>query len=496
MTVFFRLTLLALLFSNPLLFSRAESEFTIIYAAEMAEANHPEANFSHLATLLKQSRSNSSPTFFLFGGGSIGPSPLGFFDRGAHIIDILNSLEPDAMAVSHRDFAYLSEELSQRAYEAAFPLVLSNLYDPMTEDNLDGLVDSILVQQADIKLGVIALVAPYVVQQYAQNRLHVTPAEQAISRQAARLKAQGAHLVVLMHTIELDFLPELLTNGTLDLAFRNNYDGQQLLRDHPRLVLQQQLNQAVVVTAEVDLDYQLDKLTTTYIDLATLPADPDIARKIVDHTQRLQLLLQEPLGRTAVSFTTLRQEVRNTENAFANFVADTLKNYTGAQLAFFNSGTIRGVQDYPAGSMLTRGDILAELPFRNTPVLLQLSGLDLLSIFEHGLSGLDNQRGFFLQVSGFTLLFDSTAPIGSRVIKLLVNGDPVINSKMYNVATLEYLAEGGDGFEILEKRSKLNYFNPSDRNIADIVAAAIKKQQTIKLIKDGRLQDISKQGQP
>ncbi|WP_372625270.1 bifunctional UDP-sugar hydrolase/5'-nucleotidase [Arsukibacterium sp.] len=496
MTVLFRLVLLVLLLSNPLLFSRAESEFTIIYAAELAEVNHSQANFSQLATLLQQTRNKNTPTFFLFGGGSIGPSPLGFFDRGAHIIDILNSLAPDAMAVSHRDFVYLSEELSQRAYEAAFPLVLSNLYDPMTEGNLDGLVDSILVQQADIKLGVIALVAPYVIQQYALDRLQVTPAEQAIALQAAKLKAQGANLVVLMHTIELDFLPRLLEKGTIGLAFRNNYDGKQLLPNQPNIILQQQLNQAIIVEADLQADHQLENLTSTYIELTTLPAEPDIARKIATHTQRLQLLLQEPLGRTELNFTTRRDDVRNRENAFANFVADTLKNYTDAQLAFFNSGTIRGVKDYPAGTLLTRGDILAELPFRNTPVLLQLSGQDLVSIFEHGLSGLDNQRGYFLQVSGFTLLFDSTAPAGSRVIKLLVNGDPVVSTKMYNVATLEYLAEGGDGFETLEKRSKLNFFNPSDRNIADIVAAAIKNQQSIKLETEGRLQDISQQGKP
>ncbi|MAD75363.1 MAG: hypothetical protein CML20_11335 [Rheinheimera sp.] len=496
MIVFFRLVLLALLLSNPLLLSHAETEFTIVYAAEMAEANHPEANFSQLATLLQQARRKSTPTFFLFGGSSLGPSPLGFFDRGAHIIDILNSLEPDAMAVSHRDFAFLSEELSQRAYEAAFPLVLSNLYDPMTEGNLDGLVDSILVQQGDIKLGVIALVAPYVIQQYALDRLQVTPAEQAITLQAAKLKAQGANLVVVMHTTELDFLPDLLAKGTINLAFRNNYDGKQLLPNQPNIILQQQLNQAVIVEAKLDTDLKLDKLKTSYIDLATLPAEPEIARKIATHTQRLQLLLQEPLGHTVLDFTTRRDDVRNRENAFANFVADTLRNYTDAQLAFINSGTIRGVKDYPAGTLLTRGDILAELPFRNTPVLLQLSGQDLVSIFEHGLSGLDNQRGFFLQVSGFTLLFDSTAPAGNRVVKLLVNGDPVISDKMYNVATVEYLAEGGDGFEILEKRSKLNFFNPSDRNIADIIAAAIKKQQTITLVTDGRLHDISQQAKP
>ncbi|WP_213995704.1 5'-nucleotidase C-terminal domain-containing protein [Arsukibacterium sp.] len=486
----------ALLLSNPLLSSRAESDFTIIYAAEMAEANHPQANYAHLASLLAQHRNSDTPVFFLFGGGSIGPSPLGFFDRGAHIIDILNTLDPDAMAVSHRDFAYFPEELSQRAYEAAFPLVLSNLYDPITEGNLDGLVDSILVQQGDIKLGVIALVAPYVIQQYALERLQVTSTEQAILVQAANLKALGANLLVLMHTTELDFLPGLLADGTIQLAFRNNYDGQQLLPDQPDIILQQELNQALVVNAELVAEQQLQNLQTHAIDLATLPAKPEVARQIREHSQRLQLLLQEPLGRSTVAFTTRRDEVRNRENAFANFVADTLKNYTGAELAFVNSGTIRGVRDYPADTMLTRGDILAELPFRNTPVLLELSGSDLLGIFEHGLSGLDNQRGFFLHSSGVTLRFDSTAPSGNRVKELLVNGEAVVRTKMYKGATLQYLAEGGDGFTILNKRSKLNFFNPSDRNIADIVAAAIKKQQNIELITDGRLQDVSRQEQP
>jgi len=490
------MSLLLMLIGGAGFYSQAKPDFTIIYTAEMAEANHPEANYAHLASLLAQQRNNQTPVFFLFGGGSIGPSPLGFFDRGAHIIDILNTLEPDAMAVSHRDFAYFSEELSQRAYEAAFPLVLSNLYDPMTEGNLDGLVDGIIVQQGEIKLGVIALVAPYVIQQYGLERLTVTDAKQAILLQAAKLKAQGANLLVLMHTAELDFVPELLADGTIQLAFRNNYDSQQLLPDQPDIILQHKLNQALLVNAELVAEYQLNKLQTQYIDLATMPAEPEVAGQIKEHSQRLQMLLQEPLGRSSFAFTTRREEVRNNENAFANFVADTLKNYTGAELAFVNSGTIRGAKDYPAGTILTRGDILAELPFRNTPVLLELSGQDLLSIFEHGLSGLDNQRGFFLHSSGVSLRFDSTAPSGKRITSLQINGKPVVNSKVYKVATLQYLAEGGDGFEILNKRGQLSFFNPNDRNIADIIATEIKKQQIIELVIDGRLRDVSQLGQP
>tara|TARA_R110002126_G_scaffold163110_3_gene311031 strand:- start:4280 stop:5767 length:1488 start_codon:yes stop_codon:yes gene_type:complete len=493
---FLRFVLVAMLLNCTAIAGVAASDFRIIFSAEMSEADDPQANYAHLASLLVQHRQHKTPTFFLFGGGSIGPSPLGFFDRGAHVIDILNTLQPDAMAVSHRDFAYFSEELSQRAYEAAFPLVLSNLYDPMTEGNLDGLVDSIVVQQGDIKLGIIALVAPYVIQQYGLERLKIEPAEQAVLQQVSALKTQGADILVVLHTTELPFLPAMLANETIQLAFRNNYDGQQLLPDHPRLILQQEQYQAVVVNASLAADHSFVLNHTDYIDLTTLSPEPAIASQINDHSKRLQLLLQEPLGRSTDYFTTRRDNVRNRENAFANFVADALKRYTGAELALINSGTVRGVRDYPAGTILTRGDILAELPFRNTPVLLELSGQDLINVFEHGLTGLDNQRGFFLHGSGYTLHFDSQAPAGKRIVRLLINDEPVLASQIYKVATLQYLAEGGDGFDMLNKRSKLSFFNPSDRNIADIVAAAIKQQKDVSLTTDGRLVDINEQAQP
>ncbi|WP_416305120.1 hypothetical protein [Neptunicella sp. SCSIO 80796] len=161
-----------LLTSSPL-FASTETA-TIIFTGNMPEVTVPGlGGYAELGTLLKQTRTQHQPTFFLFSGASLGPSSLSTLDRGSHIIDILNTLEPDAMAVSKREFSYFEDELSLRSYEAAFPLVSSNIYDPLTQGNLDGLVNSAIIEKGQYRLGVLSIVDQSVIEEYAVKRLQI-----------------------------------------------------------------------------------------------------------------------------------------------------------------------------------------------------------------------------------------------------------------------------------------------------------------------------------
>jgi 5'-nucleotidase/UDP-sugar diphosphatase len=94
----------------------ADNNISIIFAAEMRDITDPVAGrYAELKTLVQSQRNHTPKTFLLFGGGSIGPSALSNLDRGAHIIDILNSVEPDAMGVSKREFTFSEDNLSLRA---------------------------------------------------------------------------------------------------------------------------------------------------------------------------------------------------------------------------------------------------------------------------------------------------------------------------------------------------------------------------------------------
>ena len=66
--------------------------------------------------------------------------------------------------------------------------------------------------------------------------------------------------------------------------------------------------------------------------------------------------------------------MRSQEAAIGNLIADAMRKAVGADVAITNGGGIRADREYAAGSKLTRGDILAELPFGNKTVKLELAG--------------------------------------------------------------------------------------------------------------------------
>ena len=86
------------------------------------------------------------------------------------------------------------------------------------------------------------------------------------------------------------------------------------------------------------------------------------------------------------------------------------------------------------------------MPFDNRVVILEISGAALRRAIENGLSQLPNPGGRFPQVSGLTIEADPSRPPGSRVLSIKVGDAPLDESKMYRVATNDFLARGGDGY--------------------------------------------------
>jgi hypothetical protein len=74
-----------------------------------------------------------------------------------------------------------------------------------------------------------------------------------------------------------------------------------------------------------------------------------------------------------------------------------------ADAVVINGGGIRGGKVYPPGTAITRRDILAELPFGNRVILVEIRGQDIWRAIENGLSQLPDPAGRFPQVSGLTI---------------------------------------------------------------------------------------------
>jgi 5'-nucleotidase / UDP-sugar diphosphatase len=125
-------------------------------------------------------------------------------------------------------------------------------------------------------------------------------------------------------------------------------------------------------------------------------------------------------------------------------------------VALINGGSIRADSIISAGRLTTR-DVLGILPFKNKVVKLEITGAELRSMLEHGVarSAEDSEPGRFPQVSGVRFTFDASRAAGSRVMDVTVNGLPLDDKKKYTLATTNFLADGGDGYAVLQGKRML-----------------------------------------
>lgn len=471
---------------------------TIVFDAEIPNINDEESgSYAQLAYLVNQQRQQKHQVAFLFGGESLAPSLLSSMDRGSHIIDLLNSLSPSAMGVSKREFSYQEDELTIRSYEAAFPIVSSNLYDPLTKKPyLEGIRPSVIITQGDMKLGFISVLEPSIAKKYPADRVKIQNVEDAIRKQASVLRQQGVDLLILHYSAYNPIINPLLTEGIIDLSlFKDqNFHLSPYYHDkkHRRNFIIQQKNIALVLDISLDETHADNKLniTASSVDLAKLPANPKVSQQEQEYENRLNVFLSQKVGTTQNRIDLTRRKVRTSENAFTNYVADVLKEFTGADISLINSGAFRSNTIYPAGSQLSIKDIRNIMPYRNRLVLLEAKGHQILEALEHGLKGLDTVSGQFLHVGGLSVGYRSTNPPGQRLITTRYNGRPIDPSLTYKVATLDYLSEGGDGFEMFKTNRLLDYKKPTSLLLSDVILEHIQKEKIIAPKVDGRLQDL------
>jgi 5'-nucleotidase len=147
----------------------------------------------------------------------------------------------------------------------------------------------------------------------------------------------------------------------------------------------------------------------------------------------------------------------NGESPLGDVIADAQLAWTqssNAQIALMNPGGIRADFDAEqssggeANGQVTYGEAFTVQPFNNLVVTQTFTGAQLKNVLEQqfvGFGGQTTQR--ILQVSaGLTYSWNSTAPAGSKVTALALNGTPIDPAANYQVTTNDFLANGGDGF--------------------------------------------------
>src|SRR5262249_45098428 len=117
----------------------------------------------------------------------------------------------------------------------------------------------------------------------------------------------------------------------------------------------------------------------------TVASDPDFA-PLNEKYGALLKRLEEVIGRTEVELDLRREHVRTRETNMADFIADTYRAATGADVALVNGGSLRADTVINQGEV-TRRDVLSIVPFNNRIVKIEITGAVLRAALEHAVAG-------------------------------------------------------------------------------------------------------------
>ncbi len=409
--------------------------------------------YAKLVSILQDEGVDDANVIFLHAGDAISPSLLSGFDQGAHMIELLNELPIEAFTMGNHEFDFGPEVAAERMAEATFPVVNSNVKTAAGE-LFPGTVESLLLEIEGVTFGIYGITTPDTIEIASPGDTVFEPVLETGLAMQEKLREAGAEIVVaLVHTGFEDDMA-LYRGRAADLVLTGHDHDLRVMYDGRTAMVESgsQANYVTAIQLAVSRDEDGEVIwqpAFRVLDSADYAADEVALARLEPFESKLSAELDIDVGEALVTLDTQRATVRSQESNFGNLIADAMRSATGADVGLTNGGGIRGDRLYEAGHVLTRRDILTELPFGNTTVLVELSGADLLAALENGVSQVEDGAGRFPQVSGLTFAFDAAKPAGERVSDVTVGEAPLDPAATYTVATNDYMLGGGDGFTSL-----------------------------------------------
>ena len=206
-------------------------------------------------------------------------------------------------------------------------------------------------------------------------------------------------------------------------------------------------------------------LTDTQTGAQLYPEDADVAAIVSNAVTAADALGRAPVGRISADILrggTPPGSDRSVESALGNLLADiTQQSIPGADIGVMNAGGLRADLRYrsevPDGSggvasagTVTYRDVANVQPFANTIMTVQLTGAQLRTLLEQqwSLNGEVEVRRYLSVSEGFSYSYRPDAPLGARIATMALNGTPIDPAATYTVATISFLANGGDGLSV------------------------------------------------
>ncbi|MDE7154616.1 MAG: bifunctional metallophosphatase/5'-nucleotidase [Muribaculaceae bacterium] len=206
----------------------------------------------------------------------------------------------------------------------------------------------------------------------------------------------------------------------------------------------------------IEIDSRLDK-----------NQDADVKAFIDSYRPGIDSLYNLRVARSAVA---LENNQPALNNLLSDFVAAQGSKLAGKKvdMAIMNKGSVR--RSLPKGDV-TEGVIIDMQPFNNYLEVLEIKGSDLIDAF--------NVMSFYRGGDSVSSELDITMDRDTRkCTSILLNGKPIDPDRIYTVATIDYLANGGDNMEPLTRGTKIAHSeNVVNQDLLNYLRTEFKKKK-------------------
>jgi 5'-nucleotidase / UDP-sugar diphosphatase len=422
------------------------------------EGKYDGMGFAKLSTLVKQQEAKNANTLLLDAGDTFHGQTFATLTKGESIAKVLNKVGYDGLAAGNHDFNYGYNRLLELTKIVEFPVISANV---VYETSGELVLPPYMIKEVDgIKLGIFGLSTPETHYKTHPNNvkgLKFTDPVVAAKKMVAELNKQGVDAVIALSHLGTDASS---TDTSIKVAM--GAPGIALIIDgHSHTVDNIGVSGTKIVSAGeylknlgvVELEFKGKTLSTinasliTKEDAANIEPDKDVEAFISTIQKAQEEILAEVVGETTVKLDGERDTVRKGESNLGNLITDAMVEVTGADFALTNGGGIRSSIDV---GPITKGEVITVLPFGNFIQTKKVTGKDVKAALENGASGYPSNHGAFAHVSGLTYKIDDTKPAGERVHSVTIQGKPLDLNKTYSMATNDFLAAGGDNYEMFK----------------------------------------------
>jgi 2',3'-cyclic-nucleotide 2'-phosphodiesterase/3'-nucleotidase len=381
-------------------------------------------------------------------------SALSNLTRGAAVIDFMNSAGFDACAIGNHEFDWGIEVLKERIAQAKFPFLCANVFLEEGETRPDWATPSTVVEKAGLKIGIVGVVTtgvPSLVNPKHLGGLRFERPSPIVNGLASRLREGGAQLVVVLAHIGGSQEEDGTVVGPLATFVSELKGVDAVFGGHSHTVVSGTVGTVpVVISASNGRAIGILRLEVDPEGGTSSPVEQSVERTFVEDVaphegvESIVASLQKKFaGEMDKVVAVAAEEIwrGRQESPLGNLICDVMRERVGATVAFQNSGGIRS--NLGEGPITVR-EMYKMLPFDNTMVTMYLTGEQIRQLLERGTS----ENGV-VQSSGLSYSYRPQDPGGDRIKHVaLEGGTPLQPEELYLVTTNDYMASGGDRYEI------------------------------------------------